>query len=35
MFPYGGILLTGEFNELLHENEFEWVIPNKVKPYTL
>lgn len=35
MFPHGGILLTGEFNELLHENEFEWVVPNKVKPYTL
>lgn len=35
MFPHGGILLYGEFKELLYENSFEWIPPNDEKAYNL
>lgn len=35
MFPHGGVLLHGEFNELLYENSFEWIPPCADRPYTL
>lgn len=34
-FPHGGILLYGEFNELLYENSFEWIPATTDAPYTL
>lgn len=35
LFPHGGVIMQGEFKELLADNSFDFIPPNKNEPYNL